>query len=647
MAPPKSQIETLRRDKATFEKAAERAANRLTNMQGDGPGLESQGHMHGVLPAPGDGPAFDAVLEGRVEHLHRPEDVHTGAMLEAIILADLRPPYFVSDDQIVIAGNYDEVALLEGHKAALEAECLKVGRVDLFNHRLPFAGTGWLISDDIVVTNRHVAEVFATASPSGRYDMRRDRFGQPLRVETNTYHQHETTAPAGHLPMRVLEVLYIANAREPDFAFLRVDNPGGIAPTTLSSARAAVDQPIAAIGYPAADPYRNNPTLMDQLFDGTYDVKRFSPGLCTGYHDSGSAMFADYTTLGGNSGSIVLDIATQKAVGLHFAGSFEETNYAVPADLVWAALRDLRRIYPARAPAMPPTPITSAESLSGRSGYDPEFLGKGPLRVDLPRMTDAVWDDVAPVSDNAENVLNYTHFSVIQSASRRLPRLTAVNIDGAKSFRLKRRGRWRLDGRIDENHQIGNVLYRSNPLDRGHMVRRKDPGWGCTKEEAQNGELDTFHYTNAAPQHKDLNQRDWVGLEDYVLEAAVTRDFKVSVMTGPVFDQRDTPLRRQPGAEDIPIPEHFWKIAVMVNADTGKLSATGYLLTHGSLIDGLTEAAFVLGSYKTYQVTIARISGLTGFDFSQLEAHDPLQRRNENLFGDAVFEIIGAESLKL
>lgn len=589
--------------------------------------------------------AFEAVAEGTTARLSMPEDLSTGMALEAIILADLRPPFLITNDLIEPAGNYDRPDLLQSHKAALEAACLKVSRVDLFNHRLPYAGTGWLIADDIVVTNRHVADVFAQGTPSGLYEMRFDRFGERLRIEANRYHQHDTAQPDDYNPLRIREVLYIASAHEPDFAFLRVSPDHGLTPVELSEIPARADQPIAAIGYPASDRRRNDADLMDDLFGEIYNVKRFSPGLCTGLSSDGLHLYADYTTLGGNSGSLVLDMETQKAVGLHFAGTFEETNYAVPADIVWAALRNLNR--PVAGTAIPePTPITAAESLEGRAGYDPEFLGDGPLRVDLPGLQ-SFDGDIAPVSDDPDGVLRYTHFSVLQSQSRRLPLLTAVNIDGAKSFRLKRQGTWRLDGRIDRRFQMGNELYQNNPLDRGHMVRRMDPGWGDTREEAQQGEVDTFHYTNAVPQHARLNQRDWVGLEDYILDAAQTRDFKLSVMTGPVFRDSDRTLRDQPGAEDVQIPEHFWKIAVMVHADTGALSATGYLLTHGELIRDLTEAAFVLGEYKTYQVQIAQISEITRLDFSFLESADPLRMPPESVLGRAAFEITGPSTLLL
>jgi endonuclease G len=318
-----------------------------------------------------------------------------------------------------------------------------------------------------------------------------------------------------------------------------------------------------------------------------------------------------------------------------------------------AGARTRRRpaaVAPAAAPKPAPAPkagATPSSRFRGRDGYRADFLGDGPLAVPLPGLGPRA-ADVAPVSDDPCGVLKYRHFSVIQSASRRLPMLTAVNIDGARSVALKRKDDWRLDGRLSADHQIGNELYASNPLDRGHMVRRNDPGWG-TKSQAAQGENDTFHYTNSTPQHERLNQREWVGLEDYVLQNARTRGFRACVFTGPVFRDDDRRLKAQPGAQDVPIPEEFWKIAAMVNDDTGELSVTGYVLSHGPLIRDLVEAAFVYGEYKTYQVRIDRIEAATGFDFGALRDQDPLAApgMNETLFGEAAIPIGGPGDLRL
>jgi endonuclease G len=151
------------------------------------------------------------------------------------------------------------------------------------------------------------------------------------------------------------------------------------------------------------------------------------------------------------------------------------------------------------------------------------------------------------------------------------------------------------------------------------------------------------------PQHEDLNQKDWVGLEDYVLEAAETEGFRATVFTGPIFRDSDKRLADQLGAEGVQIPEEFWKIAVIVNEATGVLSATGYVLSHGPFIRDLVESPFVYGSYRTYQVQIAKIEAETGLTFGTLAEADPLgaEVNSEAPFAQVAREIDGPESMML
>jgi hypothetical protein len=44
-----------------------------------------------------------------------------------------------------------------------------------------------------------------------------------------------------------------------------------------------------------------------------------------------STLAHDSSTLGGNSGSAVVDVSSGRVVGLHFAGEYRDANYAVPA----------------------------------------------------------------------------------------------------------------------------------------------------------------------------------------------------------------------------------------------------------------------------------------------------------------------------
>ena len=182
--------------------------------------------------------------------------------------------------------------------------------------------------------------------------------------------------------------------------------------------------------------------------------------------------------------------------------------------------------------------ITIDPDYESRKGYDAEFLGNGANRVSLPALPD---DLVALAAVNTLTVsqppyvLPYHHFSAVLNRDRRLAFFTAVNIDGASSVRLKRGpDRWFLDPRVAADEQTGEDAYRDNPLDRGHLVRRLDPAWGSSRDEAKVSNADTFHFTNCSPQHEDFNQNrtTWAGLEDYILENADNRDFRVSVFTG-------------------------------------------------------------------------------------------------------------------
>jgi endonuclease G len=251
---------------------------------------------------------------------------------------------------------------------------------------------------------------------------------------------------------------------------------------------------------------------------------------------------------------------------------------------------------------------------ANRRGYDPDFLGTGPLSVPLPTVT-------GPASDDALPPLPYHHFSVVMNRARRLAAVTAVNIDGATSMRLAReRDRWTFDPRLPADQQTGEEVYRDNPLDRGHLVRRLDPAWGAGQAEAKLANDDTFHFTNCTPQHADFNQEEttWQGLEDYVLDHADNRDLRVSVLTGPVLAEDDDEYR------GVQLPRQYWKVVAMVRKD-GTLSATAYLLSQEALLQGLEAAEdFSYGAYRTFQVPVRRVAALTSLDLGRLPAADPL-----------------------
>ncbi|NAZ84276.1 DNA/RNA non-specific endonuclease [Kineococcus sp. R8] len=268
-----------------------------------------------------------------------------------------------------------------------------------------------------------------------------------------------------------------------------------------------------------------------------------------------------------------------------------------------------------------PTVTTTAAAppqLAGRAGYDPAFLAPGPLvPVPLP-------------SDGTEVVvLPYTHFSVVLRPDRRLAAATVVGIDGGSLVDLDRGGdAWYLDPRVRPDEQAGAELYARNDLDRGHLVRRRDPVWGAPAE-AREANADTFSYTNAAPQHARFNQAMelWLGLEDHVLAYARRYKQRLVVVTGPVFADDDPEYR------GVRIPLRFFKVAgyLRPQPDGGELSvlaSAAFVLDQTPLVEEVLASAAPdvpeLGAFRTFQVPVADVAELTSLDLGPLPAADRL-----------------------
>ncbi|MEO3782651.1 DNA/RNA non-specific endonuclease [Actinocorallia sp. B10E7] len=247
-----------------------------------------------------------------------------------------------------------------------------------------------------------------------------------------------------------------------------------------------------------------------------------------------------------------------------------------------------------------------------REGYDPGFLAH---RLPLP-----VLPGTLAAAASAE--LKYHHFSIVMHRKRRLALFTACNIDGKRSRRPRRENdRWITDPRLPADEQTNEEAYRHRDIDRGHLVRRLDPAWG-TEAQAKAANDDTFHFTNATPQHHDFNAGAtlWLGLEDYVLNNADNHDLAVSVFTGPVLAEDDEEF------SGVRLPRQFWKVVAMVK-ESGQPSVTGYLLSQAALIeDLLTREAFSYDAYRTFQVPVRKVAELTGLGLDPYVEADPLER---------------------
>lgn len=644
---------------------------------------------------------------GGLESMSRSGSTEAQIGLESISLRRTRPVLAIrqNDAKLVFLDPADSAIWkerLEKAKPFLDDAIRAVGRIELKGAGLDWVGTGWLVHENILVTNRHVAQEFAAHQGQG-YSF---KLGGAGRIAAGIDFLQEIDNPETLL-FDIVRPLHIEDVPGADVAFFEVEPTSGN--TKLAKPIALADRPMetqnaATIGYPAYDSRIPEPDLMEQIFGKTYNKKRLAPGAVTRVEEL--QLLHNCTTLGGNSGSAVIDLDSGAAIGLHFSGSFLTTNYAVRSDIVKRLRDDVRsgrrttRVE-VKTPARPvvaavggtslrptrqdqrsatftipltvtvslgdismsapgvlrrPSPLAAAvggdvageegvaADYSDREGYNPAFLGDGnAFAVDLPAIKDSADVLDFTVDGKTETELRYEHYSVVMSRSRRMCFFSAVNIDGGQS-KKSRRVAWKWDPRIPKAQQIMNECYGNPPkFSRGHMTRREDPGWGDA-ETARRGNEDSMHVTNTTPQMQAFNAPIWLALEDYALDHTKEDAMKVSVFTGPYFHDQD------PEMYGVVIPRSFWKVIAFIHDDTGELCATGYEMNQEQSFQPVEE--FVFGQFTSpqlnmaTQVSIRSIEAKSGLSFGKLASVDPLAGTQEGLGDAAGLPLISLEQIR-
>lgn len=249
--------------------------------------------------------------------------------LEAIILLFGRPAILIQDGRFFPPP--EDWKILESHRASIERTFLSVGRIEVDGHpSLQWIGTGFLVGPDVLMTNRHVAMEFTAPKSNGRWGIAP---GMKARVD---FREDLGATQAAEF---AIEKLIGIHGRY-DMALFRVARRGGsdgalAAPQPLpvaahpDSAGPVAGRNIYVVGYPAWDGRRNDPEPMQRLFGNIYNVKRLQPGTVVRFDSGLTKITHDCSTLGGNSGSCVVDLETHQVIGLHFGGRYQEENDAV------------------------------------------------------------------------------------------------------------------------------------------------------------------------------------------------------------------------------------------------------------------------------------------------------------------------------
>jgi len=597
---------------------------------------------------------------------------------ETIVLRTGRPVLRVFQDEAKLEFDDAESEIwrsrLKKAKKQLTQAIRATGRIEVANHpRFQWVGTGWLVDSEVVVTNRHVANEFARRR--GDRFVFRSSFGDTMSADIDFLEEFRRKESK---TVRLVEVLHMEEEGGPDIAFLRVESSDQLAqPVRLSARAAKADDQVAVIGYPARDSRIPDQDLMFDIFGDVFDKKRLAPGQITG--TAHGLLQHDCSTLGGNSGSVVLHLDSGEALGLHFAGRFLEANFAVPAALVKDRLDRLGRgegrptpappqpedaAVTTPAPVQPPTPTshTVAFSIPVKLQIEvgaPDFGSQSVLlqtslsaALPGPRRTSPA-DDIIETEARPEDYADRAGYDpAFLSEGPAIP-LPKIERDADQVVEFAFNGRKEVELRYTHFSVVMHrkrrmCFYSAVNIDGKLSKKTVRPGWRTDPRIPANLQIMKECYGNEPKFSRGhMTRREdpaWgtkaeanLGCADsmHVTNAVPQmQSFNAGIWLGledyALQNAREDDMRitvitgpflhaNDPIRFGVKIPRSFWKVIAFVHDKTGELCASGYTISQDNVIP---EQEFVFGEYDTHQRSLRHIEQKAGISFGSLTSRD-------------------------
>jgi V8-like Glu-specific endopeptidase len=266
--------------------------------------------------------AVEAIHDGRIDELSELQQ----SALEAIVLLTGRPALFIKTDTFELPTG--EWEILAPYRAEISAVAKSVGRIGVsMDYGTPYVGSGFVVAPGLVMTNRHVVEKFVARTSDGWILDPGCQMVVDFKQEFGIADKRE---------FRVEGVVWVDGREHVDLALIKLEASAVESGQSPAPLRLQKDEGYAnkgnnvyVVGYPAADPKRNDPKEMQRIFAGVYEKKRLAPGRISSLDPTEGHLSHDCSTLGGNSGSCVVDLSTNSVIGLHFEGDYLVANKAI------------------------------------------------------------------------------------------------------------------------------------------------------------------------------------------------------------------------------------------------------------------------------------------------------------------------------
>jgi hypothetical protein len=303
----------------------------------------------------------ERVLEQLVRGEAAPATGGGRVALEALVQLAGRPAIRVEGG--TVDPNHPELGEWQGAyllaQSEIDATFASIGRIDRDGEHV---GTGIVVAEGIVMTNRHVVEAFAAPVPTRTSPKRWVLESEGVTIDFSEGADGsrsfavKSVIEAGPNPIGGL--VDFVNL---DVALLEVETTSASGdrlpkplPQNPDATRVERPSQIYVVGYPARPAQLPTDaegkvrmevvTRLREIFGVKYGRKYFSPGLVSAPRGSvandpkGWVFNHDATTLGGNSGSAAIYLGDPIAiVGLHFAGDWLRANHAHALGAVKAA----------------------------------------------------------------------------------------------------------------------------------------------------------------------------------------------------------------------------------------------------------------------------------------------------------------------
>lgn len=217
---------------------------------------------------------------------------------------------------------------------------------------------------------------------------------------------------------------------------------------------------------------------------------------------------------------------------------------------------------------------------------------------------------IPPADATNELMLHQLEWITWYDDDLRVPLWVAYELTRADaSVQRTRKNCFRKDPRLPDDVASVCEDYEEPIFDRGHLV----PSADLLRTEL--AMINSFVFSNMAPQHDRFNQGIWARLESKVRAWARVAD-GIYVVTGAVFDKDGDGQRDADEDADVvaptnrvAIPTHFYKIVLHVRP-------SGFIDTISILLPHLDQNVGNTNNYLFKHITtIDEIEALTGIDF--------------------------------